>query len=98
MKLEILAALNAERTARRATVVITNPATGAQRLVKESAFASDPLADLLSERLRIGKSGMAETPDGEVFLAVQVPPVRIVVTGAVHISPGARADGAALGA
>ncbi len=86
MKLEILAALNAERTARRATVVLTNPATGAQRLVKESAIASDPLADLLAERLRSGKSGMAETPDGEVFLAVQVPPVRIVVTGAVHIS------------
>jgi xanthine dehydrogenase accessory factor len=86
MKLEILAALNAERMARRATVVLTNPATGAQRLVKESAIASDPLADLLAERLRSGKSGMAETPEGEVFLAVQVPPVRIVVTGAVHIS------------
>jgi xanthine dehydrogenase accessory factor len=86
MKLEILADLNAERMARRATVLITNPATGAQRLVKERAIASDPLADLLAERLRAGKSGMAETPDGEVFLAVQVPPVRIVVTGAVHIS------------
>ena len=29
---------------------------------------------------------MVETPDGQVFLTVQAPPVRIVVTGAVHIS------------
>src|ERR1700726_3718561 len=29
---------------------------------------------------------MAETPQGKVFLTVHVPPVRLVVTGAVHIS------------
>ena len=86
MKLEILAALNAEREARRAAVLVTEIATGKQRLVREADLASDPLAETLSERLRMGKSGMAETPAGDVFLTVQAPPVRIVVTGAVHIS------------
>ena len=29
---------------------------------------------------------MAETPEGRVFLTVHVPPPRLVITGAVHIS------------
>ena len=49
-------------------------------------MAGDPLGDLLADRLRAGKSGMADAPAGQVFLAVQAPPVRILVTGAVHIS------------
>jgi xanthine dehydrogenase accessory factor len=48
--------------------------------------AGDPLQDLLEKHLRMGKSGMAETPQGRVFLTVHVPPPRLVVTGAVHIS------------
>ena len=86
MDLSLLSAMNAERAARRAVVLVTNPAAGTQRLVKEADVAADPLADLLRERLRTGRSGMAETPEGELFLTVQVPPVRILVTGAVHIS------------
>ena len=86
MDLALLSALNAERGARRAAVLVTVVATGAQRLVREADVAADPLADLVRERLRAGKSAMVETPDGQVFLTVQVPPVRIVVTGAVHIS------------
>jgi xanthine dehydrogenase accessory factor len=34
----------------------------------------------------MGKSGMAETPQGRMFLTVHVPPPRLVITGAVHIS------------
>lgn len=86
MDLSLLSAMNAERAARRATVLVTNASAGTQRLVKEAEVGSDPLSDLLRERLRTGRSGMAETPGGEVFLTVQVPPVRILVTGAVHIS------------
>jgi xanthine dehydrogenase accessory factor len=86
MKLEILAALNAEREARRAAVLVTDIASGTQRLVREADIAADPLAELLAERLRMGKSGMAQTPQGDVFLSVQAPPVRILATGAVHIS------------
>lgn len=86
MNLALLAALNEERSARRATILVTTLATGAQRLVREADIAADPLADLLVDRLRVGKSGTAETPGGQVFLTVQAPPVRILATGAVHIS------------
>jgi xanthine dehydrogenase accessory factor len=86
MDLAILSALNAERAARRAAVLVTHVADGSQRLVREAQIASDPLAELLGGRLRHGKSGIADTLEGEVFLTVTVPPIRILVTGAVHIS------------
>ncbi|MBX9777136.1 MAG: XdhC family protein [Xanthobacteraceae bacterium] len=87
MKLDILKSLNAERDARRAAVVVTNEATGEQRLVKAADVARDPLKDVIEKHIRSGKSGMAEdTPQGKVFLTVHVPAPRIVVTGAVHIS------------
>ena len=86
MKLDILKALNAERDARRAAVVVTDQASGEQRLVKAADVAKDPLKDLIEKHIRSGKSGMEETPQGKFFLTVHVPPPRIVVTGAVHIS------------
>lgn len=86
MRLDILSTLNAERAARRAVAVVTDVASGQQRLVKAVDAKNDPLADLLDKRLRSGKSGMEETPKGRVFLTVHVPPPRLVITGAVHIS------------
>jgi xanthine dehydrogenase accessory factor len=86
MKLDILKSLNTERNARRAAVVVTNEASGEQRLVKAADVAKDPLRELIEKHIRSGKSGMEETPQGKVFLTVHVPAPRIVVTGAVHIS------------
>jgi xanthine dehydrogenase accessory factor len=86
MKLDILRNLNAERAARRAAVVVTDVTSGAQRLVKASEIAGDPLASLIAAHIRSGKSGMEETPQGRVFLTVHVPSTRLVITGAVHIS------------
>jgi xanthine dehydrogenase accessory factor len=90
MDLLLLSALNAERAARRATVLVTELGSGEQRLVKEADLAADPLADPLAEaldrQLRSGKSGGVEVGGRSYFLTVQAPPPRIVVTGAVHIS------------
>jgi xanthine dehydrogenase accessory factor len=86
MDLALLSALNDERAARRAAILVTDIATGRQRLVREQEIDEDPLADILHERLRQGRSGMAESDAGSVFLTVQVPPVRLIVIGAVHIS------------
>jgi xanthine dehydrogenase accessory factor len=86
MKLEILSALNAERAARRAVVVITDVGSGEERLVKAADVAQDPLKEVLEKHLRSGRSGMEETPQGRVFLTVHVPATRLVITGAVHIS------------
>jgi xanthine dehydrogenase accessory factor len=86
MKLDILKALNTERAARRAAIVVTNQESGAQRLVTQDKIAADPLKDALEAHLRSGKSGVEETAEGKVFLTVHVPPTRLVVIGAVHIS------------
>jgi xanthine dehydrogenase accessory factor len=86
MDLSLLSALNAERAARRATVLVTELGSGEQRLVKEVDFSADPLAEALDRQLRSGKSGGVEVEGRTYFLTVQAPPPRIVVTGAVHIS------------
>ena len=86
MQLDLLTALNAERAARRAAIVVTDVATGKQRLVKAADVAADSLRGVLGEHLRNGKSGMEETPQGRVFLTVYVPATQLVIIGAVHIS------------
>jgi xanthine dehydrogenase accessory factor len=86
MRFDILKVLNAERAARRAVFVVTDDASGDQRLVKAADVAGDPLRAVLEAHLRSGKSGMEETPQGKVFVTAYVPPPRLVITGAVHIS------------
>jgi xanthine dehydrogenase accessory factor len=86
MQLDLLAALNTERAARRAAIVVTDISTGKQRLVTAADVAKDPLKPILAERLRSGRSGMEETAEGRVFLTVYVPAPQLVITGAVHIS------------
>jgi xanthine dehydrogenase accessory factor len=97
MRLDILKALNTERAARRAAVVVTNQESGAQRLVTQDKVAADPLKDVLEAHLRSGKSGVEETVEGRVFLTVHVPPTRLVITGAVHISQALAPIAALLG-
>jgi xanthine dehydrogenase accessory factor len=86
MKLALLSALNGERAKRSAAVLVTDLESGAQRLVKGGQIKKDPLANALQEQLRFGKSGTVEDQGRHYFLTVQSPPVRILVTGAVHIS------------
>ena len=97
MRLDILKALNAERAGRRAAVVVTNQDSGAQRLVTQDKVAADPLKDVLEAHLRSGKSGVEETAEGKVFLTVHVPPTRLIVIGAVHISQALAPIAALLG-
>src|SRR5262249_45924553 len=86
LRLDILKALNEERTARRAVIVVTNQDSGVQRLVKAADVRNDALKDILEKHLRSGKSGIEDTPEGKVFLTVHVPSPKLVITGAVHIS------------
>jgi len=97
VRLDILKALNTERAARRAAIVVTNQENGDQRLVTQDKVAADPLKDVLEAHLRSGKSGVEETPEGKVFLTVHVPPTRLVVIGAVHISQALAPIAALLG-
>lgn len=86
MKIALLSALNAERAKRTEAVLVTDLDSGEQRLVKAGQLRKDPLANALQEQLRLGKSGTIEDQGRQYFLTVQSPPVRILVTGAVHIS------------
>jgi xanthine dehydrogenase accessory factor len=54
--------------------------------VRAAELGGDPLADQLEAALRAGKSTAVEDGGKSYFLTVQVPPVRLVVIGAVHIS------------
>ena len=86
MHLSLLSALNAERAARSAAILVTDVTSGAQRLVREADLSGDAIAPVLEERFRSGKSGTVEVDGAQLFLNVQVPPVKAVVVGAVHIS------------
>lgn len=86
MKFEILQQLNAERAARRPAIVVTDTATGAQRLVKAADIAVDPLAAELGKQLRMGKSASIEVDGNKLFLNVYAPTAKLVIVGAVHIS------------
>ena len=86
MRLDLIAALNTERAARRAAVVVTELVSGAQRLVRERDFGTDVLAAILQSQIRSGKSGIVEAEGGRYFLELHLPPPRMVITGAVHVS------------
>ncbi|MBX9841249.1 MAG: XdhC family protein [Xanthobacteraceae bacterium] len=97
MRLDILKALNEERAARRAVIVVTNQDSGVQRLVKAADIRNDPLKDVLEKHIRSAKSGIEETAEGKVFLTVHVPSPKLVITGAVHISQALAPMGHLLG-
>jgi xanthine dehydrogenase accessory factor len=87
MKLDLLRRLNAARNEREATILVTDPETGEARLVVEAeGYGDDPLRDELAARFRSGVSGMIETGGRSLFLTVELPPPRLVLIGAVHIS------------
>lgn len=86
MKLETLAEVNAERAARRPVIVVTDVADGAQRVVKATDIATDPLRAELDRQLRMGKSAMIEADGKKLFLNVYAPTAKLVIIGAVHIS------------
>lgn len=98
MRLDTLAALNAERAARRPVLLVTDPGTGDQRLVRGAEIDADPLADALRERLARGASGLVQGEDGRpLFVAVHAPPLRLVAVGAVHITQALAPMAAGLG-
>ena len=86
MKLATLQGLNAARTQRRAVALVTDLESGEERLVAEADVAADPLATALALQLRQGKSATVEHEGKRYFITVHVPPVRLVMIGAVHIS------------
>lgn len=86
MDRKLLLELNAERAARRAAVLVTDLADGSGRLVRETDRTEGPLGETLAAAFRSGRSGTVEVAGRSLFLNVHVPPPRLVMIGAVHIS------------
>lgn len=97
MKLADLAAINAARAARRPVAIVTDLERGSLRVVAAEHVALDPLAQVIAERMRLGKGGPARLDGRDFFIGVHMPPVHLLLVGAVHISqalaPMARAAG-----
>jgi xanthine dehydrogenase accessory factor len=84
MRADQLAVINAHRHDRRAIAYVTDLTTGEGRAIADAEIAGHPLRDEIEKALRSGKSAMVE--GAKAFVNVHVPPPRIVVIGAVHIS------------
>jgi len=82
VKRESLEQLLAARANRQAVALITDLASGAQRIVPRGDAANDPLAEKLDEAFRFDQSGSHE---GQ-FINIHNPPLRLVIIGAVHIA------------
>jgi xanthine dehydrogenase accessory factor len=74
------------RASRRAVATITNLQSGAQRLVRLGDARNDPLADILEKGFRFDTSGVEQTAEGEVFITIHNPKLRLVIIGAVLIA------------
>ncbi len=82
----VLKKLNEARHQRKACVLVTNLDNGKDRLVLEGHLVEGELGEAISKALLTGKSATVEINKVEFFLNAHLPPPRIVVIGAVHIS------------
>ena len=76
---EMLEALVDARAAREQVAYLVNPETGARRLVTGQG---DALETEIAERFRTDKSGF----EGDWFIGIHNPPLRMAIVGAVHIA------------
>jgi xanthine dehydrogenase accessory factor len=81
----LLAALTAARAAKRPVVLATKLPGGAQKLLPAPDAPAD-LAAAAARALARDESGTVKLADGDWFLQVHNPPLRLVVVGAVHIA------------
>lgn len=82
----VLKKLNQARNERKACVLVTNLDDGRDRLVLDGHPVEGELGEAISRALLTGKSMTIQINETEFFLNVHLPPARIMVIGAVHIT------------
>ncbi|MGO4908202.1 XdhC family protein [Pseudorhodobacter sp. W20_MBD10_FR17] len=86
----VLVELVAARAAKRPVAMLTHLEAHSHRL---TSGVGDPLAERVAERMRSDRSGL----EGDWFIGIHNPPLRMIIVGAVHIAqalvPMARACG-----
>ena len=94
---EIFQQIMDARAQRKAVALVTALDSGKQRVVARDHAADDILAQVLDEAFRFDRSGVHKIPEGEFFVHIHNPPLRLIIIGAVHIAqaliPIARATG-----
>ncbi|MEM0898659.1 MAG: XdhC family protein [Pseudomonadota bacterium] len=83
---KLLVKLNKAKANRTPCVVVTELASGRDRLVTDPTNVPGELGIEIANAMRSGKSSMFTHRDTEYFLAAHVPAVRILICGAVHIA------------
>lgn len=78
--------LNEYRRTRRAAILLTDLEDGRDRVVAEGDQVAGELGGHIDKAFRSGKSGSVEADGRSYFLNVHLPPPRLVIIGAVHIS------------
>jgi xanthine dehydrogenase accessory factor len=86
MQGETLIRLNSLRRDRRAAVLLTDLGRGTERLVIEGESVESAFTSVVSAAFSSGKSAKIDVDGAQIFINVYLPPVQIVVIGAVHIS------------
>ncbi len=82
---DVLAALTEARAAKRPVVLATKLPGGEQMLLPDPA-ASAELAAAAAHALDQDTTGTVKLSDGDWFLHVHNPPMRLIIVGAVHIA------------
>jgi xanthine dehydrogenase accessory factor len=86
MDLLSLKALNAERRARRAAILLTELKIDTDRIIREGDAIPGELGEAVKKAFRTGISTALNIDGVGYFLNVALPRPRLVVVGAVHIS------------
>ncbi|MGV1013675.1 MAG: XdhC family protein [Methyloceanibacter sp.] len=83
---DVLNQIAGDIAARRKVALVTTLATGARCLAHAPDDLGPDLAQALAEAFRLGRSGVLEGNDGEVFIRLFNPTTRLIIIGAVHIA------------
>ena len=91
MKAELLNRILEEKAAKNPVVLATRLDDGAQTLIYPDSVDGDFAPDetvvaAAKDAMRDDRSSTIETADGNVFLQVFNPPLRMIIVGAVHIA------------
>jgi xanthine dehydrogenase accessory factor len=86
MKTAMLKRLIEARERRIPVVLVSDLASGAQRLVSRDEAGTDELAEALEQGFRFDESRVVRSGEREFFVNIYNPPLKLIMIGAVHIA------------